>query len=291
MTTETPNATITQVRAEQHTVSSEPISQGGAILSTARAQGGKSTPGPLTEDHIVTVGGMEVTVRQAVDQLGALKRNPDGTFSEVDWDAVQQQRAEADAKHDAEAVDNAPRLEVDTEAARLLTNMVQGIEEMNASDDEGGGNPVACVAAFLANPEEIPPALMDVVRQRGYAVTDVKAELLKVASAIEEGLNEHVAKRGVDDPLAFYDYAKKVYGLSAFSNAITQAVFEGNLGGIDRFADAFVATGLGRASAPNTTQHHGSNGRTVDVVTLPNGMKTTREAARRLQQMGVVLSV
>jgi hypothetical protein len=276
MTTETPGVTIHEA-APQAAPSVEPsalVRDGGPILSTATTRTGGTITADLTDGDLVTVQGVQMSVAQAVT-VGALKRTSTG-YEEIDFDAAQQQRAEAAAKHDTEELENRPALEVDAQTANVLT-------DISGSLESAGFNPVATLSAFLRAPDEIPADLMTIVRDRGYATDEVKTQLHQVAASIEESIADHVAKRGIprEEWMSFVDHAKRTAGPNTFTAAVIQAVYEQNLSGFDMLADAYVAGSAPKAPTKYETFTRQTINGPVEFVTI-NGQTLSVAAARKL---------
>lgn len=242
----------------------------GVLASLTSPSGGRHV-GAISDDCRVHVNGIEMRVSDAIS-LGALKKTADG-YVETDFDAVQSAKAEADAKDRAEAAQSAERLEVEPAAHNMLKNMTHAVREM-------GANPVQDMAAFLRNPEQIPPSLMQVVRDRGYNSTQILGELRQVGAAIEKAVGDHVRRKGVDDVPAFFDYVKRT-NPNALTGASIAALFENNLKPFTELASTYLAGTVARAPGMETFMQRTAYGE-VECVTLPNGLTTTLQNARNL---------
>lgn len=251
------------------------VADSKGVLATATSSNGGRLTGALTDQSRVTVRGVEMAVAQAV-ALGALAKTGEGQYAEVDFEAAEKARAEAEAKERADAAEAAEGLEVEVGAGQMLTRMSQSVEAI-------GHNAVATMTAFLNDPTRIPPAMLDVIRARGYSETDVLGEMRQVGAEVERAIGAHVRKRGVESPEAFFEYVKRTQP-DALARAAASALYEGNMTPFNELAATYLRGTVARAPSGLETfvKTDTLSGSQIEYVKLPNGLVTTVQNARNL---------
>jgi hypothetical protein len=106
--------------------------------------------------------------------------------------------------------------------------------------------------------------------------------MLSAAQAVDKELGDYVVSKGVpaEELMDFWNYVHRSVPATEFTSAIVSVLFLGDARPFQRYVGNYVRSTAAKREPGEATVHNGHEREAV--VTLPNGMRTTREAARRL---------
>jgi len=174
----------------------------GDILSTATRN--NFATGKLTESSLVRVGGMQVTIREAVE-MGWLEKDGKGGFREVSQESGPFAGSQAsESKNSPE-----PTIEIDIgdsakEAATWLSQSL-GVD-LEARIFQVGSH------MFDGKPEEAVKAIKSIAASAGVDPTEVAAKLDRIFEGYNQAAYEFFKVQGVPDPEAVLNYGEEILG-------------------------------------------------------------------------------
>lgn len=174
----------------------------GSILSTATRN--NFATGKLTESSLVRVGGMQVTIREAVE-MGWLEKDGKGGFREVSQESGPFAGSQAsESKNSPE-----PTIEIDIgdsakEAATWLSQSL-GVD-LEARIFQVGSH------MFDGKPEEAVKAIKSIAASAGVDPTEVAAKLDRIFEGYNKATYEYFKIKGVADPEAVLNYGEEILG-------------------------------------------------------------------------------
>jgi len=254
------------------------------IMSTARTRTGSPLNRPATADDIVTVKGMSMPISTA-EAMGFVRLDANGryvgaTIEEMAnaMQAVREsaQEADIDEPNDRD-VDPDDPIEFAEETAASLTKLVGQFEQ-------AGINPVAIIGAIMARPDAIPAQVKELAYLIGQDEGAIHTALKEAWVAAEEDIAYNLVSRGIvsrEQIPQLWNYLLKTQA-TRLVPAINEAIFGGRFGPMMKLVRGFVAeygSGRGTAKSVGTMKVDGNE---IELVSV-GGIRTTREAARRLQ--------
>lgn len=253
----------------------------GPVLSTRRGQT-RSSVSDQRPDDIVTVHGIEMTVEQAAAHGFVVKDGDqfrDFTLEET----------AAKEKHEQEIA----KLEQDLEHARKMADQLPLDQDTSSFIDtviDAGARaqvgPTLLITEALKDPGTVPSSLVDIARAAGADYGQFAEQFKRSWTSFENAAHEQLIKDGLSPEQGdeFWKWAldeMKPELARAASVAVLQRSFEGFRVLLKKFQQS---KGMGRgAQQQGVTYQTGTHGE--ELVTLPNGMKTTVAAARRAGQL------
>ena len=259
------------------------IAQSTGVLNTAKTRiGGVIATRAVQDDDLVTVSGVELSVKNAV-LGGFLTRGADGNIGDVDEAAFKQALS-----GDREAAEKKAKAEEDAKVQEYAVGMEpensKAIASMMSEIDALGVNPASELQHFIGNPDRLPPALTHIAREKGR---DEGAELQRLrglAADMTVGVEDLLITKGNFDPAAlpaFWNWARAHQQLDlrrAALAAVMQSDGRGYLALAEKFSFAH-GRGRGVSGFPITTVRIGQTA--VEVIDIPGRGRMRLDAARK----------
>ena len=254
------------------------------IMSTVRTRTGSPLNRPATADDIVTVKGVSMPISTA-EAMGFVRLDANGRYVgatiEEMANAMQAVRGDGqdtdvDGSNDPD-VDPEDPIDFAEETAASLTTLV-------AQFEQAGINPVAIIGAIMARPDAIPAQVKELAYLGGQDEGAIHNALKEAWVAAEEDIAYNLVSRGIvsrEQIPQLWNYLLKTQA-TRLVPAINEAVFGGRFGPMMKLVRGFVAehgSGRGTAKSAGTVEMGGDE---VELVSV-GGIRTTREAARRLE--------
>jgi hypothetical protein len=198
-------------------VGPQPIAQvtnGDEIVSTARkANGSHIYSGSITGDDIVTVRGIDMRVRQAVE-MGFLREDGAGGYAAVKGaDPIGKAR-------EAEAARQAAEYDARSADLPLASDETTALLSDWGSACAKAGVPIqSVIAGFMQDPNTLPKSVEAMAYAYGRPVHEVLAEGRALVAGVAESIGAWLVERGVSDPDAFFDWAVSS-DVRGFSNRV-----------------------------------------------------------------------
>lgn len=251
------------------------VAQVKGIMASARAPNDFTLSHAPTDSDIVDVpmgdGIMSMPIKTAILH-GFLKKNPDGSYSDA-------RTSEAPS---GENTEDAPALaEPEAEPLMFKNEVFDEVAEVSQGFAEAGLNPGALIGAVLARPDSIPPHFEAYAAAKGLSVEEASAKYQRLRDAVNDALDETIFHAGIS-PEKRDDFWQWFHTQGERVPALTEALVANNTRTLRKVVERFNrAQGSGRGSATKT-EMRSIYGDQVETVTLPGGIVTTLENARRL---------
>ena len=259
------------------------IAQSTGVLNTARTRiGGVIATRAVQDEDLVTVSGVELTVKSAV-LGGFLTRDADGNVGDVDEAAYkkalsgEREAAEKQAKADEDAKVREYAVVMEADNAKAMAGIIGEIDEL-------GVNPAGQLQHFIGHPDQLPPALAEIARAKGRDEGEALQQLRGIAADMTVGVEDLMISQGFDPAAlpAFWDWARRHQQLDlrrAALAAVMQSDGRGYLALAERFAFAH-GRGRGVSGFPITTVRIGQTA--VEVIDIPGRGRMRLDAARKM---------
>lgn len=198
------------------------------VMRTVTANDGGRQRGPVQSDSRITVGGIELTVQQAVDH--GLVSFEDGKVTELDADPLDQPQDEQDDQQE-----HLEALGLEPEHLEALDNWSGAIQEFTGSEAAA----TQVLATFINNPSELPGLMMTMAAEEGLDHNNLYSEMFAVGQAIETQTNEYISSKGIEDIDGFWEAVRSSEGDGAVNNAFIALLRGNDMSQIDSFVDQY----------------------------------------------------